>query len=108
MKPTKITDLKSSYGSVEPDGWAVTRMRARLEAQKNSEDAGFATLIAHVFKRYVIGVAVLMLMFTLALDRSEFSKSGDVNDSELETWLYGDLYHDIDDETVEYTFLIEL
>lgn len=108
MKPTKITDLKSSYGSVEPDGWAVTRMRARLEAENNGGEIGYTTLIAQIFKRYVLAVSVVLLMFTMALDQSENTISADVNDSELESWLYGDLYHDIDDETVEYTFLIEL
>jgi hypothetical protein len=100
---TPKLDLRSMYAGVQPDPWAVTRLKARL--QKESKPS-FDEIVGFVFRRYVLVASVILLALTIAL---EVRSSGIEEPQELlSTWLFGEEQtNHITPDVPEYLFLTE-
>lgn len=85
MKSNKI-NIKDAYRYIRPDGWAVTRMRARLEAEKNQT---VTDLVGIVFRRYVLAMSVILMVLAVSLTRvSDDRQNGAME--EIATWIFGE------------------
>lgn len=110
MKPNntenrhKKLDLKSVYQDIQPDGWAVTRMRARLRTEGRAPDT--SELALQIFRRYVLAFSVMMVLLLVAL---EFTAPGRAitSDSDLTTWFLGDGVAAAHESELEYSFLLD-
>lgn len=111
-KPLKIDQLRSAYGSLEPDGWAVTRMKARLAREKyQPEDALFQHIFG-VFRRYVLASMLVLLALSAALDRLPAGNSAIQEPSlvDVEQWIMGEnlqTTEPVTGEIPEYSFLMD-
>ncbi|KPP99173.1 MAG: hypothetical protein HLUCCA01_11875 [Bacteroidetes bacterium HLUCCA01] len=111
-KPLKIDQLRSAYGSLEPDGWAVTRMKARLAREKyDPEDALFQQIFG-VFRRYVLASMLVLLALSATLDRLPATDSASQEPSlaDVEMWILGENPETIEPltgEIPEYVFLMD-
>ena len=92
------------YQDIQPDPWAVTRMKARLQRENKFT---FDDLVSQIFKRYVLAASVLLLVLTFVLD-SRISTVDETQD-EIATWFFGETTSEpIGSEIPEYTFLTEI
>ncbi len=100
---TPKLDLRSMYSGVQPDPWAVTRLKARL--QKESKPS-FDEVVGFVFRRYVLVASMILLALTIVL---EVRSSGLEEPQELlTTWFYGEENpNQITTDVPEYLFLTE-
>lgn len=91
------------YVGVQPDPWAVTRLKARL--QKEAKPS-FDEIVGFVFRRYVLVASVILLALTIAL---EVRSSGIEEPQQVLTiWLYGEeQLNQISADVPEYLFLTE-
>lgn len=110
MKPTeprRITDLKSGYGTLKPDGWAVTRMKARLAREKYDPAEQIPRLVMGVFRRYVLAAVVTLFALTAWLDMASSPTDAILSEaSALESWLMGEPGDDAIADIPEFTFLM--
>ena len=105
MTSNRNINLKSMYNDVQPDPWALTRMRARL---RNEGRATFEEVAGLVFRRYILALSVVLLILTFILDnRSDIIE--DALPDEFVTWMYGNMGADaLVADIPEYTFLTEM
>jgi hypothetical protein len=96
-------DLRSLYSDVQPDPWAVTRLKARLRQEAKPT---FDEIVGIVFRRYVLVASIVMLVVTIALEIT--TSVADDPEELLTTWLYGELNNDsIVGDVPGYLFLTE-
>jgi hypothetical protein len=104
----QLSELKSAYTGLQPNEWAVTRLRARILSEKNRVANDWAESVGFVFKRYVLVASIIVLAFTAILEwRSTPFIEAHATD-ELEFWLFGEVNRDMSDEFPELTLLMEL
>jgi hypothetical protein len=103
----KITGLKSSYGDIKPDGWAVTRMRARLAREANDNSALAPHLVYTIFRRYVLGAMITIFALTAWLGRPADTATYATSPQEIEQWLLGDATDEQAHDVPEFTFLMD-
>ena len=106
-KPHRISTLKSSYGELTPDGWAVTRMKARLAREKYDPAERIPGMVIAVFRRYVLATVLTLFAVTAWLDYTADSVQYASEPLEIQNWLIGENGDDIAHEIPEFTFLMD-
>lgn len=102
-----LNTLKSGYGKIEPDGWAVTRMKARLAREKYDPAEFVPRMVVRVFRRYVLASVLTVFAITAWLDYTSDTAVYVTDTPVVESWLLGELNDDIVHEIPEFTFLME-
>jgi hypothetical protein len=97
--------LREAYSDVQPDGWAVTRMRARLRQETAIPDTSELALL--VFKRYVLAFSVMILLLLAGLEFSGVGRVEVADDADLMTWFLGDGVGAAHESELEYSFLLD-
>jgi hypothetical protein len=96
-------NLRSLYSEVQPDAWAISRLKSRLRQETKPS---FDEIVGLVFRRYVLVASMVMLVVTIALEIT--TSVADESEELLTTWLYGELNSDtIVEEVPGYLFLTE-
>lgn len=91
------------YAGVQPDPWAVTRLKARLRQESKPS---FDEIVGFVFRRYVLAVSIVLLVVTIALEI--YAPAQDDNNDLLTTWWYGEVTPDsLNADIPEYLLLTE-
>ena len=104
IKPKNTLNIRSMYQDIQPDPWAITRMKARLQREKK---VTLDDLVSQIFKKYVLVASVILLILTLVLD-SRLSTLDEPQD-EIATWLFGETSNEsLITDIPEYTFLTEI
>ena len=104
IKPQNKLNIRSMYQDIQPDPWAITRMKARFQQEKK---VSLDDLVTQIFRKYVLVASLVLLVLTLVLD----SRVATVDDSqdEIATWLFGETSGEIlVTDIPEYTFLTEI
>lgn len=100
---TKL-NIRSLYSDVQPNAWAVTRMKARLKKENSmeiSETAGY------IFKRYILVASIVLLVLTIFLDRRLGNNDGIATD-EIATWIFGEAaQEELISDVPEFTLLTD-
>lgn len=92
------------YQDIQPDPWAVTRMKARLQQEKK---VTLDDLVSQIFRKYVLVASLVLLVLTLVLD-SRLTTLDEPQD-EIATWLFGESTNEtLITDIPEYTFLTEI
>jgi hypothetical protein len=104
----QLKDLKSAYTGLQPDEWAVTRLRARIRSEKNTSGNEWADSIGYIFKRYVLATSVIVFTLTAMLQWRTTPQTESFATDELESWLFGDFQQDLSGDVPEITLLMEL
>lgn len=92
------------YAGVQPDPWAVTRLKARLRTEAKPS---FDEIVGFVFRRYVLVASIVLLALTIALEIT--APVADDADDFLTTWWYGDVTPDsLTADVPEYLLLTEV
>ncbi|HAC15692.1 MAG TPA: hypothetical protein DCE78_07080 [Bacteroidetes bacterium] len=104
IKPKNILNIRSMYQDIQPDPWAVTRMKARLQQEKK---VTLDDLVSQIFRKYVLVASLVLLVLTLVLD-SRLTTLDEPQD-EIATWLFGESTNEtLITDIPEYTFLTEI
>jgi len=97
-------NLRSLYSDVQPDAWAVTRMKARIKKESNrdiSETAGY------IFKRYVLVASIVLLVLTILLDR-RLGINDTMATDDIAAWIFGEPAQDtLTSDIPEFTLLTD-
>jgi hypothetical protein len=97
-------DLRSLYSDVQPDGWAVTRMKARLKKESTMD---IAEIAGYIFKRYILVASIVLLVLTILLDR-RLGVNESIPTDEIATWIFGESTQDnLISDVPEFTLLTD-
>jgi hypothetical protein len=97
-------NLRSLYSNVQPNAWAVTRMKARL---KKESSVDIAETAGYIFKRYILVASIVLLVLTILLDR-RLGINDSIPTDEIATWIFGEpSQEDLISDIPEFTFLTD-
>ena len=104
IKPENKLNIRSMYQDIQPDPWAISRMKARFQREKK---VSLEDLVSQIFRKYVLVASVVLLVLTLVLDSRVTAVDDPQND--IATWLFGGTPGEtLETDIPEYTFLTEI